>query len=63
MIFDWISVKRELPKIGKLYLITDGKDIALAKFDIEQMQWHFLWHYSVFKPTFMLEIIIPPLPA
>lgn len=58
----WQSTDDELPKLKKLYFITDGKDLALARFEAEGMRWRFEWHYSVFKPTYMCEVILPPLP-
>jgi hypothetical protein len=59
---DWIDLRSQLPNLRSYYFIADGKDIALAKFNAESMQWKFLWHYSTFKPTHMLAIKLPPLP-
>ena len=58
---DWISTEKELPKLKKLYWITDGKDVALAKWSMESMGWYFKYHHSTFKPTHMLQVQLPPL--
>ena len=55
----WIDTSKELPKLKSLYWITDGKDLALSKWSMESMQWHFLFHDSVFKPTHMLLASVP----
>jgi len=56
---EWIDTKKHLPELNKLYFITDGKDVALAKFSIDNMCWSFLWHYSVFNPTHMIKVELP----
>jgi len=58
-IMKWIDTKKELPKLDRFYFITDGKNVALAKWSVGNMCWHFLWHSSVFDPSHMLEINLP----
>jgi len=53
---------KQLPIVGRNYWISDGKDVALATWNMERMQWQFLYHYSVFKPSLMLPVKLPPLP-
>lgn len=55
----WTRCDEQLPELKTLYFISDGKNVALAKFDAEGMRWHFLWHYSTFKPTHMIKVSLP----
>ena len=59
----WVSTKEVMPELGRFYWISDGKDVALAKWDIERMQWKMLYMYAVVKPTLMLKVKLPGLPA
>lgn len=59
---EWLDCTKQLPIVGRNYWISDGKDVALATWNTERMQWQFLYHYSVFKPSLMLPVKLPPLP-
>lgn len=60
---DWLDCRKNMPQPPRKYWITDGKDIALAEWNIERMQWKFLYHHSVFNPTFMLPVKLPEIPS
>lgn len=59
---EWLDVTKQMPQPPRKYWITDGKDVALAEWNIENMNWKFIWHYSVFKPVAMLPIKLPQIP-
>lgn len=59
---EWIDCKKALPILGRMYWITDGKDVALAEWNIETMQWRFRYQYSMFNPVAMLPVKLPPIP-
>lgn len=56
---EWLDCNKELPIPHDLYWITDGHDIALAKFIPGKMHWKFEWHYSVFVPKYFLKVNLP----
>ena len=59
----WLDVKHHMPTVPRKYWLTDGKDVALAEWSIENMHWKFLYMYSCFKPTHMLPVKLPPRPT
>ena len=59
----WIDTSQELPDLKRLYWVSDGKDIALARWNIKDMCWKFLYMTEFFKPRLMLPVILPKLPA
>ena len=60
---EWLDCKKVLPIVGRMYWITDGKDVALAQWSMEYMQWSFKYQYSsMFKPVAMLPVKLPPIP-
>lgn len=61
---EWQSCAEFMPVPGCKYWITDGLSRALAKWNtLPVMQWEFLWHDTVFKPThmFAVDLPLPPL--
>lgn len=58
----WLKTSEIMPIAKRKYWLSDGKDVALGVWNIERMQWKFLYHYNVFKPTYMLPVKLPPLP-
>ncbi|MFN9114462.1 MAG: hypothetical protein ACK5XN_30750 [Bacteroidota bacterium] len=57
----WLVCADKMPEPVRKYWITDGKDVALAEWRTDKMQWRFLYHYSVFVPTHMLPVKLPKL--
>ena len=55
---EWLDCTKQLPIVGRNYWISDGKDVALATWNMERMQWQFLYHYSVFKPSLITKYIL-----
>ena len=59
---EWLDCKKQLPIVGRMYWITDGKDVALAEWSMENMHWRFHYQYSMFKPVAMLPVKLPTIP-
>lgn len=52
----WLDVTLVMPEAGRMYWVSDGKDISLAKWNIANMCWIYKYMYSCFKPTCMMPI-------
>jgi hypothetical protein len=53
----WLDATRHMPENSeRMYWVTDGNDIALATWSIQEMQWRFRWMRSLVKPTHFMPI-------
>jgi hypothetical protein len=59
---EWLRTDEHMPELKRKYWISDGKSIALGEWDIKNMWWKFLWHYTVFDVKYFLPIKLPELP-
>ena len=55
----WLDVNVELPLKGRFYWVSDGRDIALASWDIPNMRWKYHYMHSVFEVRYMLPVKLP----
>lgn len=55
----WLRTDQCMPELNRFYWISDGKDIALAVWNIEDMCWKFKYMHSIVKPVYMMPVKLP----
>lgn len=60
----WLDNDKHLPENEhRMYWVSDGKNINLARFDISKKDWKPLWMSAAFKVKYFMPIKLPRPPT